>query len=171
MLRTTTKSQSSSKWTPARPVGQCYHDTSESKRCICLVKAWWHWLVLTFFISQSFHTLHYASRSSLRFIGTLLCVSCIYFNAHTGLCCPLRDSDCSPFGLTTHCFPCAMEMFQTCPAGAQVVGALSHTPKVAGLLPGQGIYPGFRFDPWWGYVHEATDWLCLSHSCFSLSVL
>ena len=51
---------------------------------------------------------------------------------------------------------------------------LEHHPinrKVAGLIPGQGTYWGFKVGPWSGCIWEATD-RCfpLSHQCFSPSL-
>ena len=39
---------------------------------------------------------------------------------------------------------------------AQLTGAWSHIPKVAGLIPSQGTYLGCGFDPWSGHMQEAT---------------
>ena len=47
---------------------------------------------------------------------------------------------------------------------AQLVGVLSHAPKVVGSIPGQGTCPCCKFDPQLGYVQEATN------QCFSLSL-
>ena len=40
---------------------------------------------------------------------------------------------------------------------AELVEAFFCTPKVVGLIPGQGTYLGYRFDPGSGHVQEATD--------------
>ena len=49
---------------------------------------------------------------------------------------------------------------------APLVGEVSlYTKKVAGLIPGQGSYLGGRFNPWLGYVWEATDFVSVSLMC------
>ena len=43
---------------------------------------------------------------------------------------------------------------------------LEHHPvdqKVAGSIPGQGMYPGCDFDPWSGHVREGSWLMFLSH--------
>ena len=40
---------------------------------------------------------------------------------------------------------------------AQLVGTLSHAPKGAGSIPGQGTYLGCRFHPQSARVWETTD--------------
>ena len=52
---------------------------------------------------------------------------------------------------------------------SQLVGALSRTPKVADLIPGQGTCLGYGFDPQSGYVQEAAD-QCFSLMSMSLSL-
>ena len=50
---------------------------------------------------------------------------------------------------------------------AQLVGVLSHRLRRDGLVPGQGAYPGFGFDPQSGHVQEGSQLMFLS----SLSLL
>lgn len=40
---------------------------------------------------------------------------------------------------------------------SQLVGALSHGPKVVSLILSQGTYPGCGFNPWSGVYEKATN--------------
>lgn len=52
---------------------------------------------------------------------------------------------------------------------AQLVGVSSQTPEGSGFDPGQGIYPGCKFDPWLGCMWKASECFFL-HECFSFSL-
>ena len=56
-----------------------------------------------------------------------------------------------------HKFSFCLKIFSVLTSVAWLVGGLSHNWKVAGLISSQGTYLGFRFDPWFRCVWEATS--------------